>query len=648
MPADSVEHVDTPRAASRIEASSPFRDELKSLYEDSAKASSSASSERIDKLAASLEFDTAALYPRLDLAVLKSSTGSDIFPRSLDATALGQGFTPEKSLTVKAGDTLESIAAARLSADASPAERKAFLNAVRAINNLPSGIEPAAGSALKLPERMGSGWYRYSGDGLQVKATLNGITTVEGEGFKIERKPGGITHIKEGNTEIITEDTTRDTTTIDHATGRKVLTRSDNSTVVTEKVADGELVTRKDPAGRTTEIEQSRNGLQMKMTFDENGSTAVHFDPKPERRMTVKENLAGEIQVKDKDSDRIQTFRSDEALSAPRAELMELARKHLTDPLLLSRFKAEMVRFEDRTAMSNLPASEVAGTYAALSAMLKGGPDAKLPAEARKALALQVISQAARPSTVDQGELNTCSVASLENVMYATQPSRVAQVVSDIALTGKFQDSSGRTIEFSEQNLKPIGHSSSILPKEIHRSYASHLFQVGALSAVLAGENLKFEQTTGAGEGVREEIIDGNGTRRIFGGLYEAGIRSAFRLMSGDDRSDLILANSIAGEHFSANFVGFDSPESLAARLTELKEAGRLPVITVVNSSRDPIAADARNTSARQSWHAMVIKDFDKTTGTVMLDNQWGSRTDKPISLDRFFFVSSGPRRVPE
>jgi hypothetical protein len=58
---------------------------------------------------------------------------------------------------------------------------------------------------------------------------------------------------------------------------------------------------------------------------------------------------------------------------------------------------------------------------------------------------------------VDQGMNNTCNVTTVENRLYTREPSKVAQLVADVALSGKYITSSGETIDVAALSggLKP-------------------------------------------------------------------------------------------------------------------------------------------------------------------------------------------------
>jgi YD repeat-containing protein len=105
--------------------------------------------------------------------------------------------------------------------------------------------------------------------------------------------------------------------------------------------------------------------------------------------------------------------------------------------------------FEERAAQSNMPESERALFYQQVNRMLSEQPGAVLSQAERANLAEQVINHAAHPTTVDQGQNNTCNVTTVENRLYTREPSKIAQIVADASLTGKYTTASGETIDLN-------------------------------------------------------------------------------------------------------------------------------------------------------------------------------------------------------
>lgn len=658
MPADSAENAEVrpPVAAPRDTALSLGGAEFKSLFEGHESRAAAASAERRSESAiATLELDASSLYhDSFSFHPTTRNTETRLSGRESSHRAdagiergepLGRGLSNSDKIEVKEGDTLDSIARARLGDTASDKEIETFKRATRYINEIGKDAQPNPGTTLSLPTKDGSGRLSFSGEKFTLRAFPNGVIDITASNHTIRDDGNGVITFKEKGGPTTVTDVNAGTSITSERHSPQVVTRwKDGSSEMKLTDKDGITATTTDADRKLLKFTRTTADgvLSFVRTPDgKGGFVDEHSGDRPERKFTLHESASGALEVTDASSDKPQKFCADVHLSEPRTELLALASRHISDPILLSKFKGEMIRFENRAMRENLPASEIQQTYKALSRVLGAADDAKLPPEARSILAQQIIAQAANPSIIDQGGHNTCAVASMENVVYSTQPSKAAEMLADVALAGKFKGSDGTTVEIPESNLKPIKEALGTAPHDSMRSYASQLFQTGAINSVYKSNSDRIYQQSIDGT----EVVTGKDGRPVsFSGFLEDQTVKAYEQITGHKRADLIVGNT-SGRPDEAEFVsGFATLRGLTEKLEAAKAANSFPFITFAHTSHEPFRTNAGSSSSADSWHAFVIRDYDPSTGMVQVDNQWGKRSDVPLSLRELYIASAGPK----
>ncbi len=366
-----------------------------------------------------------------------------------------------------------------------------------------------------------------------------------------------------------------------------------------------------------------------------------------------------------------------------RAGLRELAEAHLS-PERLSRFQENMAAFERSAAAQGLQPREVAATMHAVSRLFETRGGAPVSAVERIRLAEQVMRQAAVPTDVNQGSHSTCSVASLESMVYTWHPSRAAELVAAIATTGEFhlQYPEGEQVTNPEPivRLQPASlipdHEARLEPlPDGKRSYASQIFQVTAANVHYAMAN-----ATGGSQiwYVQEEPDPGRTPRDTGERVMDFAEQPPRRLADRNgrdldapelsDSSVVEVANHILGDrntvflrHADRNspkdpddghqLISASTPEQMTQRLTELRSQGRLPAIVMVHADHPPFAPEGKPGGGSMAWHILTVTNFDKTTNMVSLDNQWGRDDDltgsRALHVSDLVRVGSDPDVTP-
>jgi YD repeat-containing protein len=365
--------------------------------------------------------------------------------------------------------------------------------------------------------------------------------------------------------------------------------------------------------------------------------------------------------------DRAAELRWREDITEQRQHL-DQAIERIADPAARAEMRRNMEEFEMRAQRRLMDASQVRDTYRQISRLLEQPSQAGLSEAQRTQLAREVLGQAAHPTTVDQGQHGTCTVASAESRIYTSDPAAASRLVADVALTGRYRSTDGRTtVTINPETLQPDRESQRMAPGgeeagQSDRSYASQIFQVTAVNLgharreyTVIDEQGHTLRTIPAGqvryEPLREpqagavppdstgerlldysrtppnpptEIPDMHGRPARSTGLSNDQVVDLNNAITGRTDAVLIEGPGAVGRQT----VHVNSAEELRQRLVEYQ--GHYPVQIAVHSGNEPFAHDSGGGAAGGSggWHMITITGYDQQTGRVMIDNQWGEATD--------------------
>lgn len=312
-----------------------------------------------------------------------------------------------------------------------------------------------------------------------------------------------------------------------------------------------------------------------------------------------------------------------------------LARRHLLKQLDENETNASekqqvidaMHRFEK--LHGNDP-KEMKAFYEQVSRLLDKGPmlgSTEVPQERRVVLAEQVILQAANPDLIRQGDHNTCNVSTIEYRLYSRHPSAAAKMVADLARDGKWE--TGNT----KVNL--LWHKDSFLPEPNttslklgdDRSFASQIFQIGAVNAHYAKQGVyEYFQEVDKQTGKHEEVLQGDGGRSYKPNLTDDELINVYNKIANTNDTNFILAND--SEKKTEHCFKFKTQEELGNYLFKHKPA--LPLILVVHTANEPFWSEGKSGSDTGGPHVITIKSYDPVKGTVAIHNQWGPKSDHP------------------
>ncbi|HEY9760209.1 MAG TPA: hypothetical protein V6C97_33945 [Oculatellaceae cyanobacterium] len=329
------------------------------------------------------------------------------------------------------------------------------------------------------------------------------------------------------------------------------------------------------------------------------------------------------------------------AVRKERENLLSLAKAHRYNT---NEFAKRMDEFEARVP-KDITVADVADTYKSVSRLLdehsKTPPLTSL--DERLALARQILAQAAEPGIISQGMHNTCSVASIESVVYTRHPEKAAAMLADLALTGKFTGAYGTQLQMNPHPKDFQGKDYSVM-RDGERSYASELFQLAAVNLLYRElpkqGDLRYEQSYVPSEKHSQET--GEGLYKYDSGKREKVANNPLILpfayrdveygITGIEEKTSLLGNakylkpvSKELECLSDSVAMFTSEEDLEKQLADIKARKGFPVIISVNTGNEPFVHDNPASAALPgNQHAVTIRDYlPGDPSKVLFNNEW-------------------------
>lgn len=466
--------------------------------------------------------------------------------------------------------------------------------------------------------------------------------------------------------------------------------------------ASGDLLLTKHPDGSHT-IERHWTLRKAVVHPQRNGDTVEeHCGKGPSDKFFVRHTSDGKtLYQKDATATPYKLNHSKEVHAAHR-DLHRLANKLIADPLDRAKFEADMVRFEDRAHKRGLSDQEVAETYKQIARLMEGyvpygSSDGKCPAPGeRLRLAEEVLSQAAEPRTINQGQFMTCQITCVEALIYEKEPSKAAALVADVAMTGRYRSPDGTVVTLDSQSILPQATAYFL---DNTRSFATQLFNVTAVNLVyrssgmneqysqderkqvhhgLEGDQYVIEQINRLREHDTGERLytknwlghtelskltpPGLDNDQIIGAylLVTGRHAEAFKALSNPfDPSNYLSERTPCGVEiaFDEDIAGkgklvdaIHTEADLRMKLETLaKTQNGFPIMVRVHTQNEPFYSDSGQGTkgGAGGWHAVRITGFVPPNG-VKIDNQWDSDVDheaKPIPLHQLYLAMKRPEK---
>lgn len=350
-----------------------------------------------------------------------------------------------------------------------------------------------------------------------------------------------------------------------------------------------------------------------------------------------------------KEGDNIDIGATWQAVAGTESEKAVLARRHFLKLLDGNEQNASekqqvidaMHRFEKR---HSIDPKEIKEFYEQCSRMFdKNWMDGikPVPHEKRVTLAEQVILQAANPDLIRQGDHNTCNVTTVEYRMYCKHPTAAAKMVADLSLDATWKSDSTRVdLNMYRDCFKPeTGTDSLQLGND--RSFASQIFQIGAVNVHYAGQGKTvYYQERNERTNKQEEVLDEGNFKSRKPNLSDDELIAIYNKIAhtNDDKFIITHDSSPATQHCER----FTSKEELRTFLFRHQED--MPLTLVVDVINDPIWSEENGVAYINGPHVVTIKSFDPIKNTVDLHNQWQAKNDhKDLPLEVLYNSSLPP-----
>lgn len=435
--------------------------------------------------------------------------------------------------------------------------------------------------------------------------------------------------------------------------GRSEHTLKDKSVIKTAKDKTSEKF---DKSGKLIGRGLENGRFQIEFETTDNGVTENKLTSyaRKEYNFNLTESR-DRIELREKDSTDSKTFVSDgdyKSLDSSRTELLANVESRIDHPIMKAKFKADMIRFENRAKERGLPGKEVEQVYKDLNRILSADQDTPIDLKGRTQIANELISDLASPYTISQGQHGTCNVKILHVVMAAKHPTKVSGLISEAALTGKYTLGSGNEVVLPEGTLKRHNDSLTYPRFDGQRGFAGQLYDATVINALYqeTGNPFRLNQfdpdpsLKGYKSGDilvhknsgKPVIFAGSGGVLEFSGLIGEDIVQAYRLVMNDNSEKDWLLYSNYPDNQADGVKSYKTEAELTDILTRLKEEGAFPFPIHVNTRMAPFWNDSGAGIAGGSGgaHVLNITDFDPKTGRVMIDNQWNTYNDRLSAKD--------------
>ncbi len=396
--------------------------------------------------------------------------------------------------------------------------------------------------------------------------------------------------------------------------------------------------------------ENNANGTGFSKQMQPDGTlVSTHWGPRPGDHYKIESKGTNQPVLTDVAEETKIVPSADASFETIRKSLLQHSRELIKDEHQRTKFEFDMNRFDQRAQTAGLSRDEVRKTCNQIDRLLvESHPKGPLTMDQRIRVAEQVMSQCARPTSIDQGNHNTCSVSSIEVRTYSLYPSSAARIVADSALTGTYTSATGITVH---TNPKPRTESFENPPKDGDRSHASQIFQVAAVNLHYEKENqstkppkhlryVQFDKSThgsSTGEGVFDykDVIAGKAKNPTLvysqPELWDDELVEVSNAITGRNETGFVIAHTGEGKD-RKNVVGrFDSVDALRATVADLNQKHMLPASIRLHSGNDPFYTDSDNGAAGGSggWHeATILKYNPLDPNFIEVDNSWGSKSD--------------------
>lgn len=382
-------------------------------------------------------------------------------------------------------------------------------------------------------------------------------------------------------------------------------------------------------------------------------------------------------------------------------DLLDLAEKRIKIPGYpnagkeFEQFARDLETFEKSARDQGLSPQEVKDTYKGISRLLDsaapgkpGVTEAGMTSDRQRVrVAEQLMNMVARPEDRQQGNFDTCAMASVEGMLLTgkdRQPSKVTGMVADVALTGH-TNVNGIDVKIDKRSMQSFGeHAENRGAGENKQRLAENIFRLtaantyygimraegspeGQLSYVSGKDGNQLKYTPDANDPTKhkpEYALLNKPEGRVTSPGPAASMTGESRILNqitGKDYSDRLIVNSATkGEDPKwVKMVG--SQNELDTHLRQLEAQGKMPVALAVfaghrmfSDGENPFNQLSQINSDKdikkvfdtmyQDGHSLLVTGTNQFGFSTRYDikNTWGAESSKSVS-NRELFESTRP-----
>lgn len=290
--------------------------------------------------------------------------------------------------------------------------------------------------------------------------------------------------------------------------------------------------------------------------------------------------------------------------------------------------------FKKKAKARGLSDKEIALTLHELNALVSDDKQAQIKLTDRAKLVSQILADAAYPTEITQDRHNTCTMTTVEKIIYWSRPSKIAEMVREAVLTGKYTYMDSHQTTFTVKLPPSSFHPSLDAPASVEsagsRGLSSEILQVTLIN--MASQRRFPPQTyeqgqptdnTDTGERLYDSnnviVKDANGKPTNYPNVTLSEMASVLEQLTG--KTGMVLAHK--EQNNENGVVHFGSSGELQNILTE--KTKRTPVILLVDLANRQ-AQRIPFFSTEHAWHVITIH---------------GVKGEKALVNDQVMFVPS-------
>lgn len=392
-------------------------------------------------------------------------------------------------------------------------------------------------------------------------------------------------------------------------------------------------------ASRGLSSQERRLLGEMRSGYD--NLTELHKSEPGHERGITRDDMA-EHQLRQLDSSRT----NDLLLPAERAKVTEFARGKMSQAEF-QKFQQDMAKFEERSKNNPL---EVAKTYREVARLLDPSQRrTAVDSDKMGALAADVMHQAADPSSVKQGNRNTCTLAALESRIYTRHPSEAARLVADVATQSQYTTADGAIIGVNRNSINTYPKFWRENPGDNDRSHASQIFQITAANVFHESQTqtglteVEYRINIAKNGEVQEHLVN----RKT--GEVE-GNNPGITVFDGKGLEDVNQRITGANEpSFVIDMGKARTKEEFRKNLDQIARDNNYPALLAVNALNDPFKPEgvdiARGRVPAVPYHMIAIEP-GSNRDSIMVNDNYGAERDREHSFDTLYKATKLPSEV--